>query len=79
LTDAQLDLNQALKNSLIDKFTQDQVTYLDLTAELKAEKEPLFWSQDYHLNHRGHRRVAEIVSAWLGPALHRMAASEAGR
>jgi lysophospholipase L1-like esterase len=69
LTDAQMDLNQSLKRTLIDDLGQAHVSYLDLTDYLRGAKSPLFWNQDYHLNDKGHALVADTLFARLGPAL----------
>ena len=61
LTDAQLDVNQALKRSLIEVLTQDRVAYLDMTDDMKGKNYNLFWNQDYHLNDKGHRLVADAL------------------
>ena len=61
LTEAQLDLNQALKRSLIESLAQDGVSYLDMTDVMKGKNYDLFWNQDYHLNDKGHRLVADAL------------------
>ena len=69
VTQVQMDINQALTRSLIDDLSRDRVLYLDLTDYLKDQKDSLFWNQDYHLNNKGHRVVAEAMFGWLGPSL----------
>lgn len=69
LAEAQLDLNQALKRSLISDLEQDQVAYLDMTDYMKNQNYELFWNRDYHLNDKGHWLVAQILFSKMDPAL----------
>ena len=68
LDEAQLDLDQALKRSLIVDLEREQVTYLDLTDHMKNQNFELFWNQDYHLNDKGHWLVAQALFQYFSVA-----------
>lgn len=68
LGDPQLELNQALKKSLIGDLEQEQVTYLDLSDSMKNPNYELFWNQDYHLNDKGHWLVAQALFRYFSLA-----------
>lgn len=61
LNDEELSLNQSLKNSLISALRTDGLDYIDLTGEMLARPQTLFWLTDYHLSDKGHQLVAESL------------------
>ena len=69
LSEGQLELNQGLKRTLISVLEQEQVAYLDMTDYMKNQNFQLFWNQDYHLNDKGHRLVAQVLFRYFSVAL----------
>lgn len=61
LTDAEANLNQDLKASLIVWLERQGVRYVDVTDYMRARKEVFFWEKDHHLNVTGHKLVADAL------------------
>ena len=61
LTDADRNINQELKESLIGWLGRQNVKYLDLTNRIRGKSDALFWVTDYHLNVKGHKAVADVL------------------
>jgi len=63
LTDDDLKVNQELSSKLAQWLKTTNISYVDLIEKWKVEKktEELFWKADYHINHNGHRRIAELL------------------
>lgn len=62
-TTEDLTVNQTLTQELINWLKANNLKYVDLHENWKENSidEELFWKADYHLNHNGHRRIAEII------------------
>lgn len=58
-----IKINQALTQEMIKWLKANNLNYVDLHENWKENSidEELFWKADYHLNHNGHRRIAEII------------------
>lgn len=61
LTDAEANLNQDLKASLIMWLERQNVKYLDMTGYMRGSSDALFWRKDYHLNVKGHQLVSDVL------------------
>jgi hypothetical protein len=62
-SDTDLLLNQQLTQELIARLDKRQIKSIRLAEKMLSEGSmEYYWKQDYHLNHHGHRRVAEIVN-----------------
>ncbi|MBI4446171.1 MAG: SGNH/GDSL hydrolase family protein [Acidobacteria bacterium] len=54
-----LNLNQRMLQELQRRLSRRKIDSWDATAHLRQSQGPHFWNQDYHLNNRGHRVLAE--------------------
>ena len=66
LTEAEANVSQDLKGSLIDWLERQDVKYLDMAAYMSGKSDALFWEKDYHLNVRGHKLVSDALYASAG-------------
>lgn len=61
LTAENLAINRGLTQHLLNQLDLLGITVVDLSPWLVDRGEELYWERDYHLNHRGHEVVAEVL------------------
>jgi lysophospholipase L1-like esterase len=58
-------INRQLTESLISWLIKKKINYIDLYSPMKKKLRKLFWQKDHHLNNRGHKVIARIISHYL--------------
>ena len=71
LTDAELAVNRRMGEGLLAGLREAGVTVLDLRPVLERESPPPYWRLDFHLDLRGHARVAEALEPLVEAELSR--------
>ena len=56
-----MEMNQKMGNNIRKWLNENSITNIDLLDSLKGSSDTLYWFKDYHLNHLGHDRVAEVI------------------
>mgnify|MGYP001607393706 CR=1 FL=1 len=64
-SEGDLKINTQLTDEFAHWLSSKKIDFINLSGELKISEEELFWKQDLHLNHNGHKAVAEIVIEML--------------
>jgi hypothetical protein len=60
-----IESNKHMGRLLLEKLSMAGVAVLDPFDVMTQSPPPLFWEADYHLNHSGHDRLAQIVFEYL--------------
>jgi len=63
ISNEDLWLNQKLGQALSNWFSEQKIQSIDLFNNFSAYNQELYWKNDFHLNHNGHRAIAEIIYA----------------
>ncbi|MFQ6103078.1 MAG: hypothetical protein ACE5OP_02165 [Candidatus Glassbacteria bacterium] len=71
LSGSDLLINQRVTEELTGRLDRYGVISLNVIDRMREPDEELYWKRDYHLNHRGHERLAEIFSEELIDYLNR--------
>lgn len=61
----EINTNQCITQQLEDWLRKEQITTLNLQPHLENNETELYWQKDFHLNHHGHKAVAELVLSVL--------------
>jgi hypothetical protein len=61
LSKDQLEINHQIVETLISWLSKENIKHIDLLSPMKKCIRKLFWARDYHLNSRGHLKMARII------------------
>jgi lysophospholipase L1-like esterase len=58
-----MEINQLLTQQLIQHLKKNSISFLNLSDYwVDKQMEELYWKKDYHINNKGHKRIADILS-----------------
>tara|TARA_B110000971_G_C19976622_1_gene485260 strand:+ start:383 stop:1471 length:1089 start_codon:yes stop_codon:yes gene_type:complete len=61
-SDEDLNINQLLTTQLVNTLKKHNITCFNLNDFWKEKSmEELYWRNDYHINHNGHKRIADYL------------------
>ena len=63
LTDADLFVSERLREQFFEGLGDLGVDVIDMGPVYRADEQPCYWSQDLHINLRGHELIAEALGA----------------
>jgi len=56
-----MEMNVKMGKSIRKWLNENSIANINLLDSLKGSTDTLYWFKDYHLNHLGHDRVAEVI------------------